>query len=580
VNLSDQHTPLSPDVAADDGGNFVIAWTLSKHNGDDDVLARRYDDAGAPIGAEFRVNTYTTNDQRDPAVATTPDGGFVVVWSSDEQDGDGDGIFCQRYDSAGQPVGIEFQVNADTAWDQDSPDLAVDGDGSFLVVWRTSVPEVFGLGSDVHARRHDSAGTPVGAELQVNTYTTGDQDTPAVAAAGNGTFVVVWINGDEQDGDGTGVFGQRYDTSGSAVGSEFQVNTYTTSYQTQPAVAGDGAGGFVVVWSSASVASGQDGDGYGIFGQRFDSGGAPAGSEFQVNTYTTGRQAIADVAVGPTGSFVVTWEGEDLLDRGVFGQMFDSGGLPRFPEFQVNTYQTGSQQRASVAVAGDETFLVAWQDVEILARRYIPEGDQPILGRTLIIRNPRAGETPSVEEKHRSFVLRGVEKATDVAGLLGDPTSDGAVLRVVVGGASPSDETYTLDPSGWSGLRAGRGFIFRNTASAPQPAPVRTVVLKRTQAGTRPPRALVRVVLAGGSGTEDLNVIPPDPGTDGAISLRIGGATYCVRLGGSSGGEIKGTNDARKLRIVATAASPANESQPCFQASPSRAFLDLPGSLL
>src|SRR6185503_11157931 len=45
----------------------------------------------------------------------------------------------------------------------------------------------------------------------------------------------------------------------------------------------------------------------GIFGQRYSSGGVPVGTEFQVNTYTTGRQARPAVAADP-GNFVVVWE--------------------------------------------------------------------------------------------------------------------------------------------------------------------------------------------------------------------------------------------------------------------------------
>ena len=53
---------------------------------------------------------------------------------------------------------------------------------------------------------------------------------------------------------------------------EFQVNTYTTSDQYGYGVAMDKAGNFVVSWESY----GQDGDGYGVFGRRFDAAGGPA----------------------------------------------------------------------------------------------------------------------------------------------------------------------------------------------------------------------------------------------------------------------------------------------------------------
>src|SRR5206468_598967 len=75
----------------------------------------------------------------------------------------------------------------------------------------------------------------VGLEFQVNTYMSSDQGAPDVATDGAGNFVVVWQS--DQDGSYTGVFGQRYDSTGTAVGTEFQVNTYTTSQQGYPKVA-------------------------------------------------------------------------------------------------------------------------------------------------------------------------------------------------------------------------------------------------------------------------------------------------------------------------------------------------------
>jgi hypothetical protein len=45
-----------------------------------------------------------------------------------------------------------------------------------------------------------------------------------------------------------------------------------------------------------------------VFGQSFDSAGARVGDEFHVNTYTTGREHYQEVAVGPTGDFVVVWQ--------------------------------------------------------------------------------------------------------------------------------------------------------------------------------------------------------------------------------------------------------------------------------
>src|SRR5687767_635397 len=60
---------------------------------------------------EFQVNTYTSGPQRYPAVAMDADGDFVVVWQSNQQDGNSDGIFAQRFNAAGLPQASEFKVN-------------------------------------------------------------------------------------------------------------------------------------------------------------------------------------------------------------------------------------------------------------------------------------------------------------------------------------------------------------------------------------------------------------------------------------------------------------------------------------
>src|SRR5262245_8659024 len=74
-------------------------------------LERRDVLSAVPAGIEFRVNTTTTDNQDLPQVAMDADGDFVMVWSSNNQDGDRGGIFGQLYDRAGDARGGEFQVN-------------------------------------------------------------------------------------------------------------------------------------------------------------------------------------------------------------------------------------------------------------------------------------------------------------------------------------------------------------------------------------------------------------------------------------------------------------------------------------
>ena len=253
----------NPAVASDSVGNFVVVWTGS-FPGDGSgtaVFGRRYAGTGTLLGATFRVNTWTTDDQIYPSVASDPSGNFVVVWQSTGQDGSAGGLFGQRFAGSGAPLGAEFRVNAYTSSEQARPAVAADSAGDFVVVWHSMGQD--GDNDGAFGQRFASSGAPLGAEFRINAYTTGGQRAPAVAADPAGNFVVTWQT--PQDGSNYGIVGQRYEASGIPLGPEFPVNSYTTAAQALPSVAADSFGNFVVVWQSFN----QDGAAYGVFGQRY-----------------------------------------------------------------------------------------------------------------------------------------------------------------------------------------------------------------------------------------------------------------------------------------------------------------------
>jgi hypothetical protein len=83
--------------------------------------------------AETRVNTTTANDQWNPSIAALPDGGYVVTWTSYNQDGSGWGVYAQRYDASGNTVGSETRVNTTTSSEQWFPSIAALPDGGYVV---------------------------------------------------------------------------------------------------------------------------------------------------------------------------------------------------------------------------------------------------------------------------------------------------------------------------------------------------------------------------------------------------------------------------------------------------------------
>ena len=171
------------------------------------MFGQRYAGNGNPDGGEFQVNTFTTGDQNRPSLDVDDPGAFVVAWQSDGQDGSVFGIFGQQFDSTGMTMGPEFQANSNAGSDQIRPDVSVDGSGNFGILWESEVQDGNSFG--VFGQIFLDTGTPVGPEFQVNTFTTSGQQYPSVSLQDSGDMVVVWAS-QNQDGSNNGVFGQRY----------------------------------------------------------------------------------------------------------------------------------------------------------------------------------------------------------------------------------------------------------------------------------------------------------------------------------------------------------------------------------
>ncbi|MCC7510602.1 MAG: tandem-95 repeat protein [Planctomycetes bacterium] len=369
-------------VAMDADGDCVVVWmSLGQDGSGYGIYAQRYNNSGAAVGSEFLVNTFTTNDQMYPSVAMDADGDFVIAWMSSLQDGASFGIYAQRYNNSGAAVGSEFLVNTFTTSEQQCPSVAMDADGDFVIAWMSNGQD--GSGYGIYAQRYNNSGAAVGSEFLVNTFTTNSQLYPSVAMDADGDFVVVW-HSFGQDGSDYGIYAQRYDNGGATVGSEFRVNTFTPSTQVFPSLAMDADGDFVIAWMS----DGQDGSSFGIYAQRYNNSGAAVGTEFRVNTFTTNDQLHPSVAMDADGDFMVAWQsfGQDGNGNGIYAQRFHNSGAAVGSEFLVNSYTNNQQSYPSVAVDADGDFVVVWtsngQDGSgegIYAQRYGATSVLPVL---------------------------------------------------------------------------------------------------------------------------------------------------------------------------------------------------------
>jgi hypothetical protein len=364
VNTRATYLQGQPRVEANEPKSFLVAWL-----GDNPVVgqfygirAQLFDRDNGPVGSEFLVSKFATNNrgpEQYPAVSRIGDDGFVVVWESYYFGGESD-IGAQRVSSDGSVVGTEVSVNT-SGREQKRPSVAANGAGEFVVSW-IDKPDLQNYAPRVRVRKFDAQGLATTSEFGVTANGGRSRDT-SVAMQGDGTFIVVWQE------DGAGIVAQRFDSSSDSLGPVFPI---AVSGDRRPEVAVvESTGDFVVVWQTY----GGDGSGYGIFGRRFANSGVPASAEFQVNTYVADQQTNPSIATNNVGDFVVLWEsyadpfslvgGQDGSGRGIFGQYFAATGQRLGREFQVNTYTAGNQggrrlREADVAMWNNGSFAAVW----------------------------------------------------------------------------------------------------------------------------------------------------------------------------------------------------------------------------
>jgi hypothetical protein len=259
VNSFTEQDQFEPSVAAAPDGRFVVVWESDISPGDADgqsIRGRLFGANGLPRGPDFQVNDFTAGNQIDPRVGMADDGSFVVTWESAQSpgsDASSSSVQARRFDANGAPRGAQFQVNSRTNNLQGQPDVDVAPDGSFVVVFRSRDSSGSDTSSDsVQARRYAANGQAQGAEQQVNVTTAQSQSRPRVAIDADGTYLVVWQSDSSAGNDNSSrsVQARGFLASGVAAGNEVQVNQEIFGPDELPDVAPVGGREFLAVWSN------------------------------------------------------------------------------------------------------------------------------------------------------------------------------------------------------------------------------------------------------------------------------------------------------------------------------------------
>jgi hypothetical protein len=304
-----------PAVAFLPSGEALLAWTEERdmvsvdvfieHRTvlDREVFAQKFTAAGAPEGSPVRLNTTSGGFQSQPKILLRGNGAdAVVIWQSDDQTTSsvGDGIFGRLVrPSTGQPSSAEMRLSS--ARLAVGASIAPGLNGGFAVAWEAADAS----GQGIFVRMFGKTAQPQGAELRVNTTVAGLQRRPAIAAdSTTGGWLVVWQGQVGSNVKASHIYGQFVGAGGSFVGPEFRVAQGVALAQIAPSVVGVAGGHFLVTWLDYT-----DPFPLGLFAVETDKLGRAIGSEVEINTAGIGAQTRTTIAVSPSGTVLLPWEG-------------------------------------------------------------------------------------------------------------------------------------------------------------------------------------------------------------------------------------------------------------------------------
>jgi len=283
---------LRPKVAFDAAGNALVVWE-QEDGGRFNVWSNRYV-AGQGWGTAAPIETSDANISfNSPRLAVHASGNAVVAWV---QDGS---VWANQY-RAGEGWGTPVLLEED-AESAEHPDVAMDGDGNAMVVWRQGD----GTRYDIWFNR----ATPDGRWGTASLVETEDASTasPRVAVNANGTAFAVWW---QDQGAYATVWSSRY-TPEDGWGKAEPVQPDVPDFLKEPEIVVDAAGNALTIWY----------EGNEIYYNRYTNGrgwGTPA--LLDPLTYIAG---VYTIVMDTTGSAIAAWSRPGSLRDDIYVKRFE-----------------------------------------------------------------------------------------------------------------------------------------------------------------------------------------------------------------------------------------------------------------
>ena len=290
----------NPNIAASSSGKFLVAWSQSDGN----IYGRIFMNDGTKLNDEFQINTIINSISKYQSITALKNNNFVVSWSNVTN------IFAQIFTDNGSKLGNQLNIASNQSCNNPTSIKSL-ANGNFIVTYKSY--------NNIFANIFLSNGIPLNSQIIISNSW---DYTPSIASISNSNFMVVCFG---QDDSSYGIYGQILTSFGIKIGNKFRVNTYSINDQRNPSITSLENDNYIVTWQSFT----QDGNSWGVYGQILDSTGNKIGNEFRINSNMISTQQNPSVSSLINNNFVVVWEsdGQDGNGYGIFGNIYRIDGL-------------------------------------------------------------------------------------------------------------------------------------------------------------------------------------------------------------------------------------------------------------
>lgn len=343
------------DITTNGSGTWLAVWqsteTLSGSVGTDaDIFYAVSNDVGATWSTVGVVNTTANSDSGDdvsPDIATDGLGNWIVVWSSRENLGesagtDDDIVFSVSTDDGvlwSTPSVLNTNFSTDTGGDI-LPRIAMDSGGNWCVVWISDedLGGLIGTDYDVFISVTNDGGSTWSAPATLNSNAStdiGDDLDPMIESNGSGSWVTCW-HSNENLGSLAGVDQDLFVSLSTDNGASWSsVSPLNTNFDSDTGddfdvqIASDGASRWIASWRSTEDLGGIGTD-WDIFISESNDNGSIWSPPIVLNANAT-TDSGTDQGPKPTtdknGNWIVAWVSfEDIggsgTDQDVFAASF------------------------------------------------------------------------------------------------------------------------------------------------------------------------------------------------------------------------------------------------------------------